>query len=72
MRLITLDLVAVNPKWNPVCFTEADYANDELSRYLTGAGFPDEQWACDLKNESSTSFVDCSCKPYTPCSSQVQ
>jgi hypothetical protein len=39
MRLITLDLVPANPKWNPDWFTEADYANDELDRYPTGAGF---------------------------------
>jgi type I restriction enzyme M protein len=39
-RLKTFDRVVANPMWNQDWFTEADYANDELDRFPTGAGFP--------------------------------
>jgi hypothetical protein len=32
--------MVANPMWNQNWFTEAVYANDELDRYPTGAGFP--------------------------------
>lgn len=39
-RLKAFDRVVANPMWNQDWFTEADYANDELDRFPTGAGFP--------------------------------
>ncbi len=39
-RLRTFDRVVANPMWNQDWFTEADYDNDELDRFPTGAGFP--------------------------------
>lgn len=39
-RLKSFDRVVANPMWNQDWFTEADYANDELDRFPTGAGFP--------------------------------
>jgi type I restriction enzyme M protein len=39
-RLKTFDRVVANPMWNQDWFIEADYANDELDRFPTGAGFP--------------------------------
>ncbi len=39
-RLKTFDRVVANPMWNQDWFTEADYTNDELDRFPTGAGFP--------------------------------
>ena len=39
-RLRTFDRVVANPMWNQNWFTEADYDNDELDRFHTGAGFP--------------------------------
>jgi type I restriction enzyme M protein len=39
-RLRTFDCVVANPMWNQDWFTEADYDNDELDRFPTGAGFP--------------------------------
>jgi type I restriction enzyme M protein len=39
-RLRTFDRVVANPMWNQNWFTEADYDNDELDRFPTGAGFP--------------------------------
>ncbi len=38
--LRTFDRVVANPMWNQDWFTEADYDNDELDRFPTGAGFP--------------------------------
>lgn len=39
-RLRTFDRVVANPMWNQNWFTEADYDNDELDRFPSGAGFP--------------------------------
>ena len=39
-RLRTFDRVVANPMWNQDWFTEADYDNDELDRFPSGAGFP--------------------------------
>ena len=39
-KLRTFDRVVANPMWNQDWFTEADYDNDELDRFPTGAGFP--------------------------------
>jgi len=39
-RLRTFDRVVANPMWNQDWFLEADYDNDELDRFPTGAGFP--------------------------------
>jgi len=39
-KLRTFDRVIANPMWNQNWFTEADYDNDELDRFPTGAGFP--------------------------------
>ena len=39
-KLRTFDRVVANPMWNQKEFTEADYDNDELDRFPTGAGFP--------------------------------
>lgn len=39
-RLKTFDRVVANPMWNQDWFTEADYTNEELDRFPTGAGFP--------------------------------
>jgi len=39
-KLRTFDRVVANPMWNQSWFTEADYDNDELDRFPTGAGFP--------------------------------
>lgn len=39
-KLRTFDRVIANPMWNQDWFTEADYDNDELDRFPTGAGFP--------------------------------
>jgi type I restriction enzyme M protein len=39
-RLKTFDRVVANPMWNQDWFTEADYTNDELDRFPSGAGFP--------------------------------
>lgn len=39
-KLRTFDRVVANPMWNQNWFTEADYDNDELDRFATGAGFP--------------------------------
>ena len=39
-KLRTFDCVVANPMWNQDWFTEADYDNDELDRFPTGAGFP--------------------------------
>lgn len=39
-KLRTFDRVVANPMWNQDWFTEADYDNDELDRFPSGAGFP--------------------------------
>ena len=39
-KLRTFDRVVANPMWNQGEYTEADYDNDELDRFPTGAGFP--------------------------------
>ena len=39
-KLRTFDRVVANPMWNQDWFTEADYDNDELERFPSGAGFP--------------------------------
>ncbi len=39
-KLRTFDRVVANPMWNQDWFTEGDYDNDELDRFLAGAGFP--------------------------------
>lgn len=39
-RLQTFDRVIANPMWNQDWFVEADYDNDELDRFPSGAGFP--------------------------------
>lgn len=39
-KLRTFDRVVANPIWNQDWFTEADYDNDELDRFPSGAGFP--------------------------------
>ena len=39
-RLRTFDQVVANPMWNQDWFIEADYDNDELGRFPSGAGFP--------------------------------
>ena len=39
-KLRTFDRVVDNPMWNQDWFTEADYDNDELERFPSGAGFP--------------------------------
>jgi len=39
-KLHTFDRVVANPMWNQDWFTEADYDNDELDRFPSGAGFP--------------------------------
>jgi len=39
-RLRTFDRVVANPMWNQDWFTEADYDQDELDRFPSGAGFP--------------------------------
>ncbi|HQV34225.1 MAG TPA: N-6 DNA methylase [Calditrichia bacterium] len=38
--LHTFDRVVANPMWNQDWFSEADYHNDELERFPSGAGFP--------------------------------
>jgi type I restriction enzyme M protein len=39
-KLRTFDRIVANPMWNQDWFTEADYDNDELDRFPSGAGFP--------------------------------
>jgi type I restriction enzyme M protein len=39
-KLRTFDRVVANPMWNQDWFTEADYDNDELDRFPSGAGVP--------------------------------
>jgi len=39
-RLRKFDRVVANPMWNQDWFIEADYDNDELNRFPSGAGFP--------------------------------
>lgn len=39
-KLRAFDCVVANPMWNQDWFTEADYDNDELDRFPSGAGFP--------------------------------
>ncbi len=39
-KLRAFDRVVANPMWNQNWFIEADYDNDELDRFPTGAGFP--------------------------------
>lgn len=39
-KLRSFDRVVANPMWNQDWFTDADYDNDELDRFPSGAGFP--------------------------------
>ncbi len=39
-KLRCFDRVVANPMWNQDWFIEADYDNDELDRFPSGAGFP--------------------------------
>jgi type I restriction enzyme M protein len=60
-RLKTFDRVVANPMWNQDWFTEADYANDELDRFPTGAGFPGKAsavvvGACPASNAGGSGF----------------
>lgn len=58
-RLKTFDFVV--PMWNQDWFTEADYANDQLDRFPTGAGFPGKAstvvlGACPASNAGGSGF----------------
>ncbi|MBL7955999.1 MAG: SAM-dependent DNA methyltransferase [Flavobacteriales bacterium] len=60
-RLKAFDRVVANPMWNQDWFTEADYANDELDRFPTGAGFPGKAsaevvGACPASNAGGSGF----------------